>query len=426
MVWGLLDAVQRTGRRVQSFLSHAYFAPRDGATAITGLPPRHVDSWLMSESRCREVFARGCRLSELAIVEGSFADQAEPAAGGRSDFETLCRWLDLPRLVVVDARLLGGALVERPERVDGLLLDRVADRAELERLRSGFETAWNVPVVGWLGTLPDLRQQIDRIPPGRQPPLELCHALGDELARGLKLNAILRLAGARGFPLGVPADEPCRCDRRPVHVAVAYDESFSGYFPDTLDLLEQRGAEISDFSPLHDERLPAETDVVYIGCGHPERHAAALSKNDCLMLALKSHLCEGRRIYAECGGLAYLCHGLEMPDGHCWPMVGAVPATARFDPTPATPVPTEVRLACDTWLGCAGQCWRGYLSPRWSLRAAEGVAAGAADRLHVVQRQQAVGSRVYLNFAAQAGLVDRFFVPHASSAAARRTQWPPA
>jgi cobyrinic acid a,c-diamide synthase len=207
-----------------------------------------------------------------------------------------------------------------------------------------------------------------------------------------------------------------------LRVAVAYDDAFGGYFPDTLDLLELRGAAIADFSPLADERLPPDTDVVYVGCGHPERFAAQLSKNDCMMLALKSHLCRGRRIYAECGGLAYLCHEIEMPGGHRWPMVGVLPATAHFNPTAAHPTPTEVRLASDTWLGDAGQCWRGYVSARWSLHATTALdpcAAAPGNPWDVVKRHQAVGSRVYLNFAAHSELVERFFAPHASRPASR-------
>src|SRR5271155_3921394 len=49
ITWALMDSLESVGLRVQSFLSRACFAPRDGATAITGLSPRHLDSWLMSE-----------------------------------------------------------------------------------------------------------------------------------------------------------------------------------------------------------------------------------------------------------------------------------------------------------------------------------------------------------------------------------------
>lgn len=418
MVWALMEALGRTGVRVQSFLSQAYFSPRDGATAITGLPPRHLDTWLMSEAVCREVFLRGCRTSDLAIVEGSFADHWA-APGAVSDFETLCRWLNLPRIAVVDARLLTQCrLPPRPEGLDAVVVDNVGDAAEYCRLQTLFESLWKVPVVGWLGPLERLRDEIERLPPGRRPTLDLCHALGDEFAGGARLDTILGLAASRALDVG--AIRLCagpEARRAPsLRVAVAYDDAFCGYFPDTLDLLELRGAAISDFSPLRDERLPQGTDVVYVGCGHPERFASQLSKNDCMMLSLKSHLCSGRRIYAECGGLAYLCRDIEMPDGHRWPMVGVLPATAHFDPSAPRPMPTEVRLASDTWLGCAGQCWRGYLSPRWRLQPSNKLEAccqgGSGRELDVVKRHQAVGSRVYLNFATQSGLLERFFAPH--------------
>jgi hypothetical protein len=106
-----------------------------------------------------------------------------------------------------------------------------------------------------------------------------------------------------------------------------------------------------------------------------------------------------------------------MPDGSRWPMVGVLPATARFDPTPVPPKPTEVRLASDTWLGCAGDCWRGYLSPRWSLCASQAMGSCAAGQrgheLDVVKRHHAVGSRMYVNFAAQSSLLESFFTPRA-------------
>jgi cobyrinic acid a,c-diamide synthase len=78
------------GLRVQCVHSRARFAPREGATAITGLPPRHLDSWLMSPSICRSLLLRGCESRDLAIIEGRF-DSAIPeadAAGGR--LSTLC------------------------------------------------------------------------------------------------------------------------------------------------------------------------------------------------------------------------------------------------------------------------------------------------------------------------------------------------
>ncbi|REK15774.1 MAG: hypothetical protein DWQ37_08115 [Planctomycetota bacterium] len=418
IIWALMHALERLDVRVQSFLSHAYFCPRDGATAITSLPPRHLDTWLMDRAQCCEVLVRGSRASDLALVEGCFAGSCA-AEGPTSDFETLCQWLDLPRVAVVDARLLAKCQVpDRPAELGGVLLDRVADASELCRLQTQLEALWHVPVLGSLSVLEPLRGDIANIPFGCQPPLELCQALGEELSRSIDIEAVLGLAHSRAVSgaqllLCGSAELPRASD---LHVAVAFDEAFGGYFPDTLDVLELRGATISDFSPLRDERLPANTDVVYVGCGHPERFAEQLSRNDCLMLALQSHVFSGRRIYAECGGLAYLCRDIELPDGQRWPMVGVLPSTARFDLADTAPRPAEVQLTSDNWLGRAGETWRGYLNPRWSLQSAHQLdRCGGEDQApEVVRRQQAVASRVYMNFAAQRGLLDGFFTPHDS------------
>jgi len=415
MAWALMETLARRELRVQSFLSHAYFCPRDGATAITGSPARHLDSWLMTPEVCREVFTRGARAGDLALVEGHFDN--DPGAGDtpESSLSTLCEWLDLPRLAVIDARRLSACqMPERPATVDGVLFDRVHDAIEYCRLRTQFEALWKVPVLGWLPELARVREALDRVDCGRQPPLELCQTLGDEFSKTVQVEALLKLAAQRWFD---EAEEPAatRSNRHdPLRVAVAYDDVFGGYFPDTLDLLESRGAAICDFSPLHDERLPPDTDVVYFGCGHPEKFARELSRNDCLMLSLKSHVSSGKRIYAECGGLAYLCQEIELADGERLPLAGVIPATAHFDPTPGVPLATEVHLADDTWLGGKGECWRGYLGRHWNLSPApqlEPCADGPEQPWNLVKRNQAIGSRVYLNFAAHAGLVERFFTP---------------
>jgi cobyrinic acid a,c-diamide synthase len=415
MSWALMEAISRRGLRVQHFLSHAYFCPRDGAISITGAPSRHLDSWLMAPEVCRDIFLRGTRNCDVALLEGSFV--TAPRGTPDSDLTTLCNWVEFPRLAIVDARLLKPCqLPARPEGLNGVLLDGVADATELSRLQTHLEAIWKVPVLGSLGLLPTLREKVQRISCGDRPPLEVCRSLGDAFVPRLRLDALLDIAAS--CPLEMPRipdrDPTARASAAGLRVAVAYDEAFRGYFPDTLDLLEQRGATILDFSPLRDECLPPHTDVVYVGCGHPELFARQLSENDCLMLSIKSHVSSGGRIYAECGGLAYLCQEIELADGCRWPMVGVLPSSAEFDATPARLLPTEVRLTSDNWLGPAGQCWRGYLSPRWRLHPAAGLERCGSEAGHecdVVKCHQAIGSRIYLNFAATSDLLDHFFSP---------------
>ncbi len=415
VVWALLDALENSGVRVQSFLSRACFAPHDAASAITGNTPRHLDSWLMTPEVCRQAFLRAAVNGELSIVEGRY-DAATPARVGGS-LDTLCDWLELPRIAVLDGTQLNDCHLPPRPAADAVLIDRVRDGCDLRRWQTNLESLWGLPVIGGLEELPGLRQQIAALHSGVRPRRELCAELGKALLRHTRLDRVLRLASRRSLALeqqSLGNDSIARAPRSNVRVAVAYDDAFHCYFPDTLDMLELRGAVVRVFSPLRDECLPPETDIVYLGCGHPHKFAAELAENHCMLMALKEHVCAGKRMYAEGGGLAYLCQHIEMPDGSHAPMVGALRAIARRNPQLAPPDPVTLTLAADGWLGREGTQVRGYRNANWLIEPTGGMTHYAAELGHecdLVGRHQAIGSRVHLNFAAQPEVLSGFLKP---------------
>ncbi|HEX5443576.1 MAG TPA: hypothetical protein VFW87_07095 [Pirellulales bacterium] len=416
--WAMLEALVQSGCQVQHFLAHACFTPRNAALAITGVASRHLDTWLMPKAVCREIFVHGCAGRDLAVVEGEFtaSDADDPPAGSRLDM--LCDWLDLPRLVVLDASKLHDCQwPDRPNQIDGVLLDRVGNAAEAFQLQTALEALWDVPVLGMLEELPRLRAGLAQLPCGAAPSREMCAELGEAFLRFSRPDRIRELAGRRDLPpiapavFPIPEQEPSQPS---LTVAVAYDAAFNCYFPDALDLLELHGAKIVDFSPLRDEVLP-DADVVYLGCGHPDRYAEALSGNHCMLLALRNHIRGGRRVYAEGGGLAYLCQKLQTPRGEWVPMVGALPAYARANPQGAPPVPVELTFAQGNWLGSAGSRVRGYLNTHWLLDPSgplTGLLGEPGHEFDLVGQYQVIGSRLHLNFAAQADFLQAFFQPH--------------
>jgi cobyrinic acid a,c-diamide synthase len=419
MLWALMEALARLGLDVQSFSSQARFVSHDGSLVITGQRRRHLDSWLMSADVCRELFRHGARTSDLAVIDGVFdTARSDVAEGGRlqgGSFDTVCDWLDAPRLAVLDAASFRqGFGPPRPEKLDGVLIDKVCDSAEACRLQTTIEALWGVPVLSTLELLPNVRAVIRGLRRGCAPSRELCRALGQSLAARMQTEKLWNIASSRPLPA---AGTTLFCEgvsHSPLNIAVAVDDVFQYYFPDTLDLLEGRGATLCDFSPLRDDRLPRHTDMVYFGCGHPEYYASALAGNHCMKQSLRNHVRAGGRILAECGGVAYLCEQLETEDGRRLPMAGVLPALARVktDPSPCRAV--EVTLDDDTWLGEAGMRLRGYRNDGYTLEPTGPLNSHireADHRLDLVGDSRVIASRIHLDFAAQASLLDRFFHP---------------
>jgi cobyrinic acid a,c-diamide synthase len=257
----------------------------------------------------------------------------------------------------------------------------------------------------------------------------LFHRLGDHFAQYARPGRLLELASHRDMPARSRQPADASPPRAGLTVAIAYDDAFYRYFPETLDLLEMGGASIVDFSPLRDETLPPQVDLVYFGCGHPERYAAALSENHCMAAALRSHVCAGRRIYSEGGGTAYLCRQMETPDGRFLPMVGILPAIARLAGAPRPVEPVELSLSEANWFGSRGDRLRGYLNPNWRLDPLGNLGSFVAEadyRYALVGTFQCVGSLLHFDFGAHPAFLDHFFFPEKPEALIRRPAlvWP--
>ncbi len=415
MIWALTDVLQRYDFQVQVFLSQARFVTRNEAGSPAGQTQRHLDSWVMSPDACREVFVHGMRSADLGLVEGQFHDAAAPRHVSGGDLDTLCDWLALSKLAIVDAgNIDGGPMPALPAGVDAVLLDRVDNDEPTGRIRTRVESLLGVPVLGTLGKLPQIRPPIAALSCGARPPQELCRVLGDELLSSLHLKRLLHLATRTDFPEFTPTLFRSKRYCEGLTVAVAYDEAFCRYFPDTLELLELGGAAVKNFSPLRDDCLPAGADLVYFGCGHPERVAAQLAGNHCMSHALRRHVARGGRVYAEGGGLAYLCRFM-VPDGvRALTMTGVLPAVAWYHPNPSPLQPVELTLARGNWLGEARSRLRGYLNCNWLIQPMRPLTSYVVEpehQLDLVGTDRIIGSRLYLNFASRPRVLRQFLLP---------------
>jgi len=424
VVWALLAALHLLDDAPVFFHDSCSFAVRDPSPVVLGRPGRHLDSWAMTRSDALCAIARATTERETALVAGAF-DSARAAGAGTpaSSLDKLAAWLDLPRVAVVDVAQLASRGIAGIPQCDALLLDRVADARAAAYWQTTLEALWKTPVLGWLEEAATLRAACAAIAPGEQPSRDLCLALAQRLLPTLRIERLRALA-RRVPPLPVENDAWLTVSgNRRFRLAVAYDNVYAGYYPETLDLLEAAGADICDFSPQRSEAIPDEADIVYFGCGHPETQPEALARNHCLMQSLRSFAARGGRIYAEGSGAAYLCREMVLPDGRAVPMTGLLPATARCTGQPWTAEPAEIVFGASSWLAPAHLALRGYRHSGWQLEPRGPLISYALDarqRLDLIGRGNVIASRVLVNLAANRHLLRQFFQPYVPVAGAVR------
>ena len=144
-----------------------------------------------------------------------------------------------------------------------------------------------------------------------------------------------------------------------MRLAVAHDEAFSFYYPESLDVLESFGAELVFFSPLHDTALP-EAAGVLLGGGFPEMFAEELTENASMRRSLAEAAAAGVPIYAECGGYMYLMEKLVDFEGKEHAMTGIVPAVVQMNRKLQMVGYVEAELCSDTVLGPRGRKLHGH------------------------------------------------------------------
>jgi cobyrinic acid a,c-diamide synthase len=414
--------------RVQHFRTRACPTATEAVGQVTGLPGRHLDAWLMPPSVCRGLFARAARSAELAVVEGTL-DEPVTAAPNLScdypgDLRAIVRALDLPVVAVVSCRGSESEsfhLPSMPDGVDAVLLDELADPAAFPRLKRLFRLAAKLPVLGAIETMPAVRSAVEAMTRDRRLPEELIATLAQCFWKHADESAIGELARRRPFlEEALLPWLQSRDRRRGFRVAYAQDELFGRYFPDTLEALEALGADLLEFSPLRDERLPDGVDLVMLGCGRPDLGADDLASNVSMIAALRQHVCRGCRIYSEGGGTAYLGQGMII-GGQRVSGAGILPFDAELLSEPAPPSPVTRTLLNDCWLGQKGTVVRGYRSGRWRLiprvdpfecSSCFGPLSAEGDWFY---RHHAVGSLLHLHLGALPEVVDAFAGPHPPS-----------
>ncbi|MCA9247125.1 MAG: hypothetical protein KDA42_08425 [Planctomycetales bacterium] len=407
LLGALVECLRRDAVQTQLFyLDRALHACDCVGQAVSGRSLRYLDSWLMSPTLCREYFQHGSAASDLAVLVGHRSnDGAAPIGGGQ--FDELTDWLNLPVIALVDAEQLRRCCLPNiPASARGVLVEGVSDEA-LPAVETQIEAFYGVPVVGSLPPLESLGRVWRSSTDCRNASRAVVERLANRFAPRFRRDRFWRLVAQENYAAAEPNYFRVGNQLAGLHVALAHDEAVHCYFPAVLDLLELQGARVTDFSPLVDDALPADCNLVYFGCGPVERHVERFAGNQCLKMALHRHVERGGRLYAEGGGMALLCDSIEYPDGRTFAGAGLFNVNARLRRRPVASRPCEWAMPADHWLGAAGLALRGYSNRHWTLRS-HGAPRDQFDVQRLFFARQAVGSMLHVNFAASGALMQRF------------------
>jgi cobyrinic acid a,c-diamide synthase len=311
-------------------------------TWAAGSPARNLDTYLMGFTTAAASFAGNAVSDGLNVVEGNRGVFDGMDVAGTHSSAALAKALAAQVLLVLNvtkvtrtaaAYVLGAQKLDPDLNIAGLVLNYVNGKRHEQIVRDAIASVCDIPVVGVVprldavGLVPE--RHLGLVTPAEHgEPGTLERTLLNEVAPGLDIEAILRIASAAG-ELAVAAVAPAQLpDGSGLKIGYFKDAAFSFYYAENLEALERSGAELAPISPLAAAALPADLSALYIGGGFPEVHASALAANSGFLRSLHGAAQNGLPIYAECGGLMVLARAIVW-QGSRYPMAAILPFDAQ-------------------------------------------------------------------------------------------------
>ena len=340
----ILQALTRMGELPVSFKCGPDYIDPMFHRQVLGVPSRNLDLFFSDEATAAYLLQKNSENFSLAFIEGVMGYYDGIATTTEASSWQLAKATQTPVVLVLNckgmsvsiAAQLGGYLSYQPDsQIKGVILNQVS-KSIYPEIKALIEQRYDVAVCGYMPKMSDCSLESRHL--GLVTAEEIgdlqqrLEKLGEQAMQTIDLPPLLKIA-AQAPALAVPAVQLPAPNPTPLRIGVARDKAFSFYYADNLELLEQLGAQLVEFSPLHDPQLPDDLDGLLLGGGYPELYADTLSQNRTLMAQIKASLQNGLPCIAECGGFQYLCEQLEGADSKSYPMVGFLPGSSFRTPS---------------------------------------------------------------------------------------------
>lgn len=349
---GLLQALVNRGLKVASFKCGPDYIDPMFHSRVIGTRSRNLDTFFTDGDRTRYLLAKNVSDCEIAVMEGvmGYYDGVGGITSRASAYD-LASTTDTPVILIVNSRGMSVSLAayvkgfleyKKDSHICGVIFNQMSPML-YPRMKKLLEEELSVKVLGYVPKVEDCvieSRHLGLVLPEEIPELKSrLQKLSEVLEKTLDIDGILELAG--GAPeLAAPEPEMLiqkdtafgyRTEEK-VRIGVADDEAFCFFYADNLNLLEQMGAELVRFSPIHDRELPEDLDGLLLSGGYPELNGEALEENQEMCTRIQEVILDGMPCLAECGGFMYLHQEMEDMEGKQRRVCGVIPGRAYRTP----------------------------------------------------------------------------------------------
>lgn len=334
---GLCAALTASGYEVQTFKKGPDYIDPLWLAQASGRPCFNLDFNTQTHDEIDALWETH-RQSGLRFIEGNkgLFDGVDP--DGSDCNAALAKYLNVPVILVIDTEgvtrgvaplIMGYQKFDPDVDIIGVILNKVAGNRHENKLRQAVERYCNLPVLGAIHRHADLvidERHLGLVPANEYDSAhEKLNIIKKHVSNQVDIDTLIELLQPKKSTVKKQHKKDPLMD---VRVGIVRNSAFGFYYQDDLDAFASQRAELVVIDPIQDAQLP-EIDGLVIGGGFPESYMRELSGNKPMRDAIKAAVHNDLPVYAECGGLMYLCRGIEW-GGEFYEMSGAIAADVRM------------------------------------------------------------------------------------------------